>query len=169
MGAINLEKINVLDAINFINAAWNIDVKTTTIANCFKHCKLRSEEGMPLEQEIGDVERIHALEEVISNLHYRNAINIEQILNYPSENKALMESPTNKKIIERVMGVPANDNQDLDDSNVLLHVSPKEAFLAVKTLKNYLFQHEKNIPLWSMLCKRLKMKLNLVHLQRRNN
>ncbi|MBA0766108.1 hypothetical protein Gotri_015181 [Gossypium trilobum] len=29
-GEIDLEKINVLDAIHFINVAWNIDVKPTT-------------------------------------------------------------------------------------------------------------------------------------------
>ncbi|MBA0771639.1 hypothetical protein Gotri_007129, partial [Gossypium trilobum] len=51
-GEKNPEKINVLDAIHFINAAWNIDVNPTTIANCFRHCKIRSEEDMPLEQEI---------------------------------------------------------------------------------------------------------------------
>ncbi|KAG8482926.1 hypothetical protein CXB51_024499 [Gossypium anomalum] len=78
--------INVLDAIHFINVAWNIDVKPTTIANCFRHCKIRSEEDMPIEQEIGNVEGIHKLKEVISYLHYRNAMDIEQILNYPSEN-----------------------------------------------------------------------------------
>eukprot|EP00257_Ricinus_communis_P015187 XP_015573052.1 uncharacterized protein LOC107261047 [Ricinus communis] len=111
-------------------------LKTTSIANCFKYCKIRSEEGMYLEQEIGDVEGIHGLEEVISNLHYRNAMNIDQILNYPSENKALMESPTDEEIIEGVMCVPANDDQDPDDSNILPHVSPKEAFLAIETLKN---------------------------------
>ncbi|MBA0759864.1 hypothetical protein Gotri_022679 [Gossypium trilobum] len=51
-GEINLEKINVLDTIHFINDAWNIDVKPTTIANCFRHCKIQSEEDMPFEQEI---------------------------------------------------------------------------------------------------------------------
>ncbi|MFQ6621716.1 hypothetical protein Gotur_001531 [Gossypium turneri] len=51
-GEINPEKINVLDAIHFMNAAWNIDVEPTTIANCFQHCKIRSEEDMPLKQEI---------------------------------------------------------------------------------------------------------------------
>ncbi|MFQ6660908.1 hypothetical protein Gotur_029245 [Gossypium turneri] len=51
-GEINLKNINVLDAIHFINVAWNIDVKPTTIANCFWHCKIRSKEDMPLEQEI---------------------------------------------------------------------------------------------------------------------
>ncbi|MFQ6660856.1 hypothetical protein Gotur_029219 [Gossypium turneri] len=51
-GKINLGKINVLDTIHFFNAAWNIDVKPTTIANFFRHCKIRFEEDMPLEQEI---------------------------------------------------------------------------------------------------------------------
>ncbi|MBA0706159.1 hypothetical protein Golax_018285, partial [Gossypium laxum] len=69
-GEINLEKINVLDTIHFINDAWNIDVKPTTIANYFRHCKIQSEEDMPFEQEIGDVEGIHKLKEVISDLHY---------------------------------------------------------------------------------------------------
>ncbi|MBA0556189.1 hypothetical protein Golob_026314 [Gossypium lobatum] len=44
------------------------------------------------------------------------------------------------------MDVPADDEQDPDDNSVLPHVSPKEAFLVVDTLKNYLIQHEKNIP-----------------------
>ncbi|MBA0756212.1 hypothetical protein Gogos_000012 [Gossypium gossypioides] len=39
-GEINPEKINVLDAIHFINVAWNIDVKPTTIANYFRRCKI---------------------------------------------------------------------------------------------------------------------------------
>ncbi|KAG8475682.1 hypothetical protein CXB51_032442 [Gossypium anomalum] len=48
-GEINPEKVNVLDAIHFINDAWNIDVKPTTIANCFRHCKIRSKKNMPLK------------------------------------------------------------------------------------------------------------------------
>ncbi|MBA0765359.1 hypothetical protein Gotri_014572 [Gossypium trilobum] len=39
-GEINPEKINVFDAIHFINVAWNIDVKSTTIANFSRHCKI---------------------------------------------------------------------------------------------------------------------------------
>ncbi|KAG8498530.1 hypothetical protein CXB51_004968 [Gossypium anomalum] len=136
-GEINPEKINVLDAIHFINVSWNIDVKPTTIAICFQHCKIRSEEDMPLEQEIGDVEGIHKLKEVISDLQYRNAMDVESILNYPSENESLMESPTNEEIIQGVMDLSANDKQDQDGSSLLPHVSPKE---------NYLIQHEKNIP-----------------------
>ncbi|MBA0619799.1 hypothetical protein Godav_005603, partial [Gossypium davidsonii] len=108
-GEKNPEKINVLDAIHFINAAWNIDVNPTTIANCFRHCKIQSEDDMPLEQEIGDVEGIHKLKEVISDLHYRNAMDVMQILNYPSENKSLIEPPTDEEIIQRAMDVSADD------------------------------------------------------------
>ncbi|MBA0717070.1 hypothetical protein Golax_004913, partial [Gossypium laxum] len=128
-GEINLKNINVLDAIHFINIAWNIDVKPTTIANCFWHCKIRSKEDMPLEQEIGDVEGIHKLKEVIFYLHYRNFMDVEQILNYPSENESLMESPTDEEIIQGVMDVPVDDEQDPNDSSVLPYISPKEAFL----------------------------------------
>ncbi|TYH07045.1 hypothetical protein ES288_A08G201200v1 [Gossypium darwinii] len=159
-GEINPEKINVLDAIHFINATWNIDVKPTIIANCFRHCKIRFEEDMPLEQEIGDVEGIHKLKEVISYLHYRNAMDVEQTLNYPSETESLIESSMDEEIIQGVMDVSADDEQDLDDSSVLPHVSPKKAFLAVDTLKNYLIQHEKNIP--NLIYALLKVKNEIV-------
>lgn len=147
MGAINPEKINVLDAINFLNAAWNIDVKATTVSNCFRHCKIRMDEDMHLEEETGDDEGIQRLEEVISNLHYRNAMNVEQILNYPNESEAFYESPTDEEIIQGVMdGGDDDHNQDQDDSNSIPQVSPKEAFFAVETLKNYLLQNEKDVP-----------------------
>ncbi|MBA0655182.1 hypothetical protein Goklo_007692, partial [Gossypium klotzschianum] len=66
-------------------------------------------DDMPLEQEIGDVEGIHKLKEVISDLHYRNAMDVMQILNYPSENKSLIEPPTDEEIIQRAMDVSADD------------------------------------------------------------
>ncbi|MBA0852440.1 hypothetical protein Goshw_005385 [Gossypium schwendimanii] len=116
-GEINPEKINVLDAVHFINVAWNIDVKPTIIANYFRHCKIQFDEDMHLKQEIDDVEGIHKLK----------------------------ESTLDEEIIQGVMDVPADDEQDPDESSVLPHVSPKKAFLGVDTLKNYLIQHEKNI------------------------
>ncbi|MBA0816255.1 hypothetical protein Gohar_000941 [Gossypium harknessii] len=73
-------------------------------------------------------------------------MDVKQVLNYPSENESLMESPTDEEIIQGVMDVLADEEQDPDNSSVLSHVSPKEVFLAVDTLKNYLIQHKKNIP-----------------------
>lgn len=57
------------------------------------------------------------------------------------------------------MDTPFNDNQDLNDSCVLPNVTPKKAFLEIKTLKNYLLQHEKNIP--NMVCTLQKIKDNI--------
>ncbi|MBA0813050.1 hypothetical protein Gohar_026935, partial [Gossypium harknessii] len=36
-----------------------------------------------------------------------------------------MESPADEEIIQGVMDVPADDEQDSNDSSVLPHVSPK--------------------------------------------
>ncbi|XP_012435306.1 uncharacterized protein LOC105761917 [Gossypium raimondii] len=116
---------------------------------------------MPLEQEIGDVEGIHKLKEVISDLHYRNFMDVEQIMNYPSENESLMESPTDEEIIQGVMDVPVDDEQDPNDSSVLPDISPKEAFLAMGTFKSYLIQHEKNIP--NLVYALLKVKDEIVY------
>ncbi|MBA0637062.1 hypothetical protein Godav_024500 [Gossypium davidsonii] len=52
---------------------------------------------------------------------------------------------TGKKVLLIVDNCPAHPKQDPDENSVLPHVSPKEAFLVVDTLKNYLIQHEKNI------------------------
>ncbi|KAL5538009.1 hypothetical protein UlMin_044834 [Ulmus minor] len=69
VGATRLEKINILNAINFINVAWNIDVKTTTIANCFQHGKIWLDEGIATEQQVGKDEGIHGSHEAIFGLH----------------------------------------------------------------------------------------------------
>ncbi|MBA0816254.1 hypothetical protein Gohar_000941, partial [Gossypium harknessii] len=57
-------------------------------------------------------------------------MDVKQVLNYPSENESLMESPTDEEIIQGVMDVLADEEQDPDNSSVLSHVSPKEVFLA---------------------------------------
>lgn len=36
------EKISLLDGIVNAVVAWSIDVKPQTIANCFKHCKIKT-------------------------------------------------------------------------------------------------------------------------------
>ncbi|KAL8096590.1 hypothetical protein AgCh_037524 [Apium graveolens] len=145
VNATNPEKVNILNAISFANMAWNIDVKTTTIANCFRHCKIRSEEND--EQELGEInEGVEGLNEVIFNLRYRNVMDVEHLLNYPNENDAVMKSPTDEEIIESVMSTDEGTDPEPDDSNVIPSVSSKEAFQALNTLNNYLLQHEQNIP-----------------------
>ncbi|XP_022851530.1 CENP-B homolog protein 2-like [Olea europaea var. sylvestris] len=63
----NPEKINILNAINFANTTWNFDVKTTTIANCFRHCKIRSEENNIPEPEVGELEENEEIIQSVMN------------------------------------------------------------------------------------------------------
>ena len=113
--------------MKFINVAWNIDVKTTTIAHCFRHCKICSDQGMASEPQVGKDECIDGLHEAISGLHYRNVIDIDHLLNYPNENDIVIESPIYEEIIQGVMNTPIDDH-DPDDINVLPNVSSKESF-----------------------------------------
>ncbi|KAL6578726.1 hypothetical protein OROMI_008942 [Orobanche minor] len=120
----NPENINILDAINFATLAWRFDVKETTIANCFRHCKIRSEELDVPEAEADKLEEdIERLTDVISKLHYRNVMDVEHLLNYPNENDVIMELPTGDEIIESVL----NDENDPepDDSSFTPNVSSK--------------------------------------------
>ncbi|MBA0862956.1 hypothetical protein Goshw_014835, partial [Gossypium schwendimanii] len=55
-----------------------------------------------------------------------NCLAHPKILNYPSENESLMESPTDEEIIQGVLDVAVDDKQDPNDSSVLPYVSPKE-------------------------------------------
>ncbi|KAL6559556.1 hypothetical protein OROGR_004673 [Orobanche gracilis] len=68
-------------------------------------------------------------------------MDVEYLLDYPSEIDTLMESPTDEEIIKSVLNNDDDENDD-DDSDVIPIVSSKEAFQALVTLNNYLLQHE---------------------------
>ncbi len=85
--------------------------------------------------------KCHELYEAICGLHYKNAMDIEHLLNYLSENNMVMELPTERKIIQGVIDMYTYDDHDPDDSCILLNVSSKEAFQAIVTLNNYLLQY----------------------------
>ncbi|KAL8102927.1 hypothetical protein AgCh_027454 [Apium graveolens] len=89
--------------------------------------------------------RIKMSTKLLSKLNYRNVMNVEHLLNYPEENNAVMDSPTDEEIIEAVLNDEAND-LELDDSITIPQVSSREVFQAIVTIKNYLLQHDQNIP-----------------------
>ncbi len=50
----NLKKISILDAFRLTIPAWVEDVSPTTIANCFRHCKIRTNDIIHTQQgEVG--------------------------------------------------------------------------------------------------------------------
>ncbi|XP_047339888.1 uncharacterized protein LOC124943428 [Impatiens glandulifera] len=121
---------------------WMSDVKNITIANFFQHYKLRSVENVvskPLKEE-----GIMELGSTINELHYHNAMNDDQILDYPGKNDTT-EILTDEEIIE---GLREN-NQDEDnegDNRVLEPVSRKEAIRASMKLGDFLLQYDRSTP-----------------------
>lgn len=84
------EKVDILGAIQFAVPAWKYDVKPTTIANCFLHCKIRSTNQAEAvenvtEDDLVDHEVIADLQSQIQCFRYRNPMDIRNLLNYPEE------------------------------------------------------------------------------------
>jgi hypothetical protein len=75
----DLEKINLLDDIQNAIAAWKQDVQSTTIKNYFQHCQLRSDATATHEIE-PPVELVAELEKQIRQFHYRNPMEIRNLL-----------------------------------------------------------------------------------------
>ena len=62
-------------------------------------------------------------------------MDIKHFLNYPSENDAMMESSTDKEIIQWIMDTPADGDHDLDNTCILPNVSLKRGVLSNCNLK----------------------------------
>ncbi|XP_026458529.1 tigger transposable element-derived protein 1-like [Papaver somniferum] len=87
LGSSNPEKINVLDAMNLAISAWIIDVRTSTLANFFRHYNLRSTYNTSVDNldEHTDSEITGDLQILIKKLGYRNSMNVEDVQKYPEE------------------------------------------------------------------------------------
>ncbi|KAM3287572.1 hypothetical protein P3S67_021002 [Capsicum chacoense] len=146
IGISNPKKINVLDAMNLAISAWKIDVNSSTIANCFKHFKLRllDDESSKNQEQLNN-DGLQQLQNLINGLKYRNAMNAKDVLNYPGENDTSFELPTDEQIIESVMETHKEDEVE-DDSVELEQVSRKDALKATITLHHFLLQYKKTTP-----------------------
>nr|GEV69299.1 hypothetical protein [Tanacetum cinerariifolium] len=112
----NPAKINVLDAMNLAISAWTMDVSANTIANCFRHCKLRSTDNMTFENSVEGGESTQELQNLIKELGYRNAMDVEDVLTHPEEN-VVAQLLTDEEIIESVIGINKDDIDEEDDES----------------------------------------------------
>ncbi|XP_026438675.1 uncharacterized protein LOC113337186 [Papaver somniferum] len=135
LAASNPEKIHVLDAMNLAISAWTIDVRTTRLANCFRHCKLRSTNNRSLYNlvEHTNSEITQDLQNLIEKLGYRNSMNGKDVLNYPEENE-VTQLLTDEEIIENVMGTD-KDVEKEDESSTIEPPSRNEAIKAAITFE----------------------------------
>ena len=119
-------KINVLDAINLAIPAWTIDVRKETIANCFRHCKIRSSSDVArnLDESTFD-EETQDLETMINQCGYRNKMDIDNLMNYPGENEACSEVQSLEDIVGTIIENNAEDDGE-DDTVSLEPITRKE-------------------------------------------
>ncbi|XP_039689508.1 CENP-B homolog protein 2-like [Medicago truncatula] len=139
-------KINVLDAINLAIPAWTIDIRKETIANCFRHCKIRSASDVVgnLDESTFD-EETQDLQTMINQCGYRNKMDIDNLMNYPGENEACSEIQSLEDIVRTIIENNAEDD-DEDDTVSLEPVTRKEALMASNTLHNFIIQYKNTTP-----------------------
>ncbi|AES87014.1 hypothetical protein MTR_4g019100 [Medicago truncatula] len=137
---------NVLDAINLAIPAWTIDVRKETIANCFRHCKIRSASDVVgnLDESTFD-EETQDLQTMINQCGYRNKMNIDNLMNYPGENEACSEVQSLEDIVRTIIENNAEDDNE-DDTVSLEPVTRKEALMASNTLHNFMIQYKNTTP-----------------------
>ncbi|GJS73698.1 hypothetical protein Tco_0706539 [Tanacetum coccineum] len=117
-----------------------------TIANCFRHCKLRSTDNMTFENSDEGGESTQELQNLIKELGYRNAMDVEDVLTHPEEN-VVAQLLTDEEIIESVIGINKDDiDEEDDESSTMEPPSRNEAIKAAITLNNFLLSYEKTTP-----------------------
>ena len=143
LGQTNLEKINVLDAINLAVSARSTNVEPKTIANCFRHCKIRSVEEISskdLHKTLYE-EGIHELQTIINNLGFRNGMYVNYLLDYPNENNENLDVQSLEEIVANITEDHAEDEVE-DDIVPLEPISRTEALKSSTTLHNFLLHYE---------------------------
>ncbi|KAK3229764.1 hypothetical protein Dsin_001645 [Dipteronia sinensis] len=92
--------------------------------------------------QVGEDEGIDGLREAISGLHYRNVMDVDHLLNYPSENDIVMELPIDEKLIQRVINSSPMIMIQMT-TEFLPSVSPKEDWLEAN--RNETFMNIKSV------------------------
>jgi hypothetical protein len=119
----NPEKISILDAFCLVVLAWVEDVSPATIANYFRHCKIRTSDIIHTQQgEVGlPTAFILELQHQVAQLPYENPMDIRNLLNYPKENNYMVvsndEHITNR-IIEELRPQQDENAASDNDNNV---------------------------------------------------
>ncbi|XP_065874733.1 CENP-B homolog protein 2-like [Euphorbia lathyris] len=138
-------KISILDGIVNAVAAWSIDVKPQTIANCFKHCKIKTfdadEEQVDKEIEEENKRVMGNLGAQIKELHYYNVMDINEFFDHPSEQQVTY-TLSDEEIVAAIRQSEQEDNSMDDDSVEIEKISSQEAFNMLEKLEAFWIQQE---------------------------
>ncbi|GKB56293.1 hypothetical protein Tco_0912479 [Tanacetum coccineum] len=96
------EALNVLDRNESVPiSAWTMDVSANTIANCFRHCKLRSTDNMTFENSDEGGESTQELQNLIKELGYRKCNGCRRCSEYHRRKCCLQVLTVKKFIVKR--------------------------------------------------------------------
>ncbi len=127
---VDLEKIDVLEAMHIAIAAWSMDVKPEIICNCFRHCRIRTIDAnvTPVPEEpLIDPKVLKDLEEQVQELQYRNPMDICNLIDYLAEFEVAYV-PTQEEIVQDLSTNPVlEDEMEADDSQESIPVKATEA------------------------------------------
>jgi hypothetical protein len=133
-------KLDVLNAINILVPAWEVDVTASTIANCWKHCGLV---GSPAEQPPrGMDEAMFELQTVLRRVGYADAIPAQELVDYNGEQE-ICEIQTEEQFFAslRAGDTAAEEEEDGEDDTVERpHYTSKQVHEALEILQGYAMQ-----------------------------
>ena len=122
------------------------NVQQETKANYFRHCKIRSGDAISENLNEPTCENVmHELQVMINDFSYRNKMNVNNLLDYPSENDTCSEVQSLEVIVDTI-GKDNVDDEVEDDTIPLEPVTRKEALIAFRTLQYFMVQFETTTP-----------------------
>ena len=144
------DKINILQAIRIAVLAWNDEVKHSTIAKCFNHCRIRSPGQLIVAQEEADAiedeednldqEVIQDLESQIQQFRYNDSIDIRTLLNYSDEAVVTYLPDLDEVIQDHIPMEADNAAVEEDDSESLPPILAAEAQQMIQALEIFWMQ-----------------------------
>ena len=138
-----MSTITILDAIHWAIAAWDIDLSTETIHNCFKKALFLDESVQPLHNQelIKEVERGLQRLELANNI--QQAMDISQFLNPADEQAHNSLMSIDDAIIGQFLAAD-DEEQEEDDNNghILPQILASEALEALYKVQLHEEQQE---------------------------
>jgi hypothetical protein len=125
------------------------EIKAQTIFNCWKHTKILSKDQQIEVENVSDTPVHDELVKGINALHFPNAMEVHDFLNF-AEEEIVYEVPQDNQIIEDLVDMfkkrpdeeTADNLDDADDSNEIPVISFATAWESLETLCMFLLQQE---------------------------
>ena len=133
------KQLDILDAINMVVPAWEVDVNATTIANCWQHCGLT---GSTTQRQVREVnEAMSDLADVLTRIGYTDGIPARELVDYNGEEE-ICEVQTEEEFFASlcVENLVVEEEEDMDDTNERPHYTSQQVREAMEVLQGFALQ-----------------------------